>query len=151
MSGISYGSSTDDNFNISVTVDPFCEITNPINDVNVDYNPFKVTNFAVGTIDFRCIKGTPFTLSATSSHNPSGPLGRMLKDDNPAYSIDYSLSATVNYGSSSAHSLNLFASPISMTAPTWDPPSTFYVAISFGGQPVPTGTYTDTITINISY
>jgi len=149
--GISYGSSTDDDFGVSVTVNPYCEINNPINDVNLDYNPYETVNLTVGTVDFRCVRGTDFTLSATSSNNPSGPQGVMIKNDDSSYQISYFLSAVVNYGSVSAHSSNLFANPISMTAPSWNPPSTFYVAVSFGGQPAPVGTYSDTVTINIAY
>ncbi len=151
LSGVSYGSTADDNIGVSVTVNPYCEILNPVNDINMDYNPFEPISVSVGTINFRCVRGTDFTLSATSSNNPSGPLGIMVKDDDPTLQINYQLSATVNYGSSSASTSNLFANPISMIAPSWDPPSAFHIAVSFGGQPAPVGTYSDTVTINIAY
>lgn len=149
--GLAYAGSTTDNPTITATVSPYCEIQNPLNDVNVDYNPYETVMIDVGSLDFGCVKGTDFTISATSGNNPSGPNGVMLKTDDPTQQITYSLSASVNYGSISSHSSNLFANPISMTAPTMDPPVSFYVAITFGGQPAPVGHYSDTVTINISY
>ncbi|WP_457642894.1 spore coat protein U domain-containing protein [Persephonella sp.] len=151
FAGISVAATTNDSITVSATVSPYCEIFNPLQDIQVDYNPYDLISVDVGTLNFGCVKGTNFTITAVSLNNPEGDKGILRKVDNPSDQITYQLSATVNYGSVSASQSNLFATGLSMTAPTMNPPVAFYVAISFGGQPAPTGIYTDTVTINISY
>ncbi len=152
--GSSMAGTSDDSVNITAEVSPYCEIQNPIQDVNIDYNPYDSVNQTVGTIDFACVRGTNFTITAISGNNPGGDVGimRMTGEDDVVYEITYRLSATVNYGGGvSAATFNLFSAPISLTAPSIDPPTAFHVSMAFGGQPVPVGTYSDTVTINITY
>ncbi|WP_456392486.1 spore coat protein U domain-containing protein [Persephonella sp.] len=145
---------SDDSVNVVATVSPYCEIVNPIQDINMDYNPYRSVNIEVGTIDFACVRGTNFTITAVSHNNPGGDVGimKMMGEDEVEYQITYRLSASINYGGGiSDGSPNLFTNPISLVAPSIDPPSAFQVSMAFGGQPAPAGIYSDTVTINITY
>ncbi|WP_297455547.1 spore coat protein U domain-containing protein [Persephonella sp.] len=143
---VAEGTATD-NYTVTATVQPYCEILS-LSDVTLEYNPYKppVTSKSAA-FSFKCVKGTNFTISATSAN------GRYLvKADDPDEKIAYSLGVLIQYSSSSAYSPDVFTTPLSATAETKEPP---VAALRFtnisSGQNVSIGTYTDTVTLTITY
>lgn len=143
---VAEGTATDD-YTVTATVQPYCEILS-LSDVTLDYNPYDppVTS-DISNFSFRCVKGTNFEISATSTNG-----GYLVKTDNPDEKIAYSLGVLVQYSSASAYSPNVFTIPLSATAETKEPPTLAlrFTNIPFG-QNVSIGTYTDTVTLTITY
>ncbi|WP_029520834.1 spore coat protein U domain-containing protein [Persephonella sp. IF05-L8] len=143
---VATGTATDD-YTITATVSPYCEILS-LSDVTLSYNPYTppVTSETTA-FSFKCVKGTNFTISATSANG-----GYLVKTDDPTERISYSLGVLVQYSSVSAYSPDVFVTDLSATSQTKEPPS---VALRFtniaSGQNVSIGTYTDTVTLQISY
>ncbi|SNZ07926.1 Spore Coat Protein U domain-containing protein [Persephonella hydrogeniphila] len=139
-------SSATDDYDINVTVDPYCEIYS-LTDITLSYNPFNpaVSN-TFANFSFACVKGTTFTISATSAN------GGELVSDTTSDTLPYTLAASVVYPSVSASEGNILNNSLTMTAPTKNPPTAAIriVNIPFN-QNIAPGTYTDTVTLNITY
>ncbi|WP_029522704.1 spore coat protein U domain-containing protein [Persephonella sp. KM09-Lau-8] len=143
---VAEGTATD-SYTVEATVSPYCEILS-LSDVSISYNPYRpsVTS-EPASFSFKCVKGTNFQISATSANG-----GYLVKTDDPDEKIAYSLGAYVQYASSTAFSSDIFTTSLSATAETKEPP---VAALRFtnipSGQNVSVGTYTDTVTLTITY
>ncbi len=150
--GIAFADNFDDDFQVTATVDPYCEIYSS-SDITLTYNPFDpASSTGTGTFSFACVKGTTFSISAISQNAGAGDNMGYLK--NGTYTIDYSLAVVVNYisGGVSGSQSNIFQTPLTLTAPTKDEPDVeIDMVIANAGQNVPAGIYTDTVTLMIAY
>ncbi len=159
--GISNAGNDTDNFDIEVSVSAYCE-TYGADDHTISYNPFSPSSVqSLGYFSFGCVKGTYFTLTGYSHNNPAGNYGILLPSGSDSASTDYltyTVSASVFYVSYgvSGYDSNIFESSytgtLSLTAPTMSPPTVSFAVIGMNsGQNVAPDTYSDTVTIVISY
>ncbi len=139
--------------NITAQVPNYCVMISA-SDITVVYNPFSSsTTSNSGNFNFQCTRGTTFYISADSNNNPEGTYGR-LKHEDPTISdyIEYSLAANVSYGSIYKYENNIFQNPLTLTAPTVNPPSAaFNIVLITPSQDIHIGNYSDTVTLTISW
>lgn len=123
------GTASDD-FQITATVSPYCEITNGAEDIAVNYNPYNeeaVT--ASATTEFNCVKGTSYTISVDA---PSA-----LTSDDTTDTLAINVSPTSGSGTDSNGMAGEESFAMTVTIPA--------------GQDVSVGTYTGTVTVEINY
>ena len=122
------GTASDD-FTITATVDPYCEIENGATDISVGYNPFDASDVtASATTEFNCVKNTNYTISVTAPSALTGPGSETL---------NFSVSPTSATGADSDGLAGVESFTMNITIPA--------------GQDVAVGTYTGTVTVDISY
>ncbi|WP_457625647.1 spore coat protein U domain-containing protein [Persephonella sp.] len=139
-------SSATDDYDINVTVAPRCEIYS-LTDITLTYNPYDpVVTTVSASFSFACVKGTTFTISATSAN------GGELVSDTSSDTIPYTLDAYVIYPSTTQIQTDILNNPLTMTAPTKNPPTASIRVVNLpGGQNVTPGIYEDVVTLNITY
>ena len=122
--------SVSDDFTITATVAPYCEITNGAQDVSVNYNPYDSNDVtASATTKFNCVKGTSYNISVTA---PTA-----LQGQNTGDSLNISVSPTSNSGADNNGMAGEESFAMTITIPA--------------GQDVSVDTYTGTVTVDISY
>lgn len=149
-------SNINDTFNINVSIPEYCEFasTNLNEDIEFSVKYFDgklshVDGTTTNNYQFRCIQGTTFTISATSING-----GKLIHETDSNYYITYQLGGTVydsNFNTIGA-SADLFTNSISATANN-DNLNLGINAVNLNNFPENplAGTYTDTVTLEITY
>jgi spore coat protein U-like protein len=127
---------------VSASVARRCVVNGPAAAVNfASYDPMSTAQLsAVGTIQVRCVRGTGYTisLSSSSNFNMTGPGGAV---------IPYAILQPNGSTSWTASPVNVPSSAV--TSSGWLPyDATVRPAI---GADVPEGAYTDTVNITVTY
>ena len=149
----------DDSFDIQVNVTSSCQFDGsslPNISFDVEYDPgtglYQVVNgFNGATFNINCIQNSNFTLSATSQNGSSS--GLLVHTTNSSQSIPYNLTVTIQAGSNTYTSADIFSNPITVTGAPTTMLSLEIVNNLQQSQPTHpyAGTYKDTVTMTISY
>jgi spore coat protein U-like protein len=122
------GTASDD-FTITATVDPYCEVTTGADDISVSYNPFDASDVTASTTtEFNCVKNTPYSISVSA---PSALTGT------GSDSLSFSVSPTSATGTDTDGLAGVESFTMNITIPA--------------GQDVAVDTYTGTVTVDINY
>ncbi|WP_456392484.1 spore coat protein U domain-containing protein [Persephonella sp.] len=128
--GAMAGTASDD-FTVTATVDPYCEVTNPALDVTIPYNPFdEDAATATTSTEFNCVNGTSYTINVVYD-------GTLEGATDPTQTLSFTAtpdisSGTDNDGLATSNTVN-----IAITIPA--------------GQDVPVDSYSDSVTVEINY
>ncbi|WP_457642893.1 spore coat protein U domain-containing protein [Persephonella sp.] len=124
------GTASDD-FTVTATVDPYCEVTTPAGDVSVTYNPYDATATQDSTtVGFNCVAGTNYSISVITD-------GTLEGSADPANTLSFTATPSVTSGTDSDGMAGEESVDIAIVIPA--------------GQDVPVDTYSDTVTVEISY
>ncbi|SNZ07924.1 Spore Coat Protein U domain-containing protein [Persephonella hydrogeniphila] len=125
-----FAGTASDDFTITATVDPYCEIENGASDISVSYNPFDTSDVTASTTtEFNCVKNTGYTISVNA---PSALTGSTYGE-----SLNVSVSPTSGSGTDTDGLGGTEQFTMNITIPA--------------GQDVATDTYSGTVTVDINY
>ncbi len=143
ISTAAFAGTESDDFTITANVAEKCVINNAAADIVINYDPFDTTDATDSTsITFNCVKGTSGNISWSSAN------GGKLKDpanatDELSYDLDVDLNGNVINSGDPFTDNNGIGTGNEETL-------TFDVTVQ-AQQNVAVGTYTDTISVNITY
>ncbi|WP_457623309.1 spore coat protein U domain-containing protein [Persephonella sp.] len=128
--GAMAGTASDD-FTVTATVDPYCEVTTPANDLTIPYNPFNTADATATTsTEFNCVNGTSYTINVVYD-------GTLEGATDPTQTLSFTATPDITSGTDTDGLASTNSVSIAIVIPA--------------GQDVPVDSYSDSVTVEINY
>ncbi|MDQ7055732.1 MAG: hypothetical protein Q9M89_04305 [Persephonella sp.] len=125
-----FAGTASDDFTVTATVDPYCEIVSGASDVSVSYNPFDSSDVSeTTTTEFNCVMGTNYTINVVTDGS--------LEGSGTSATLTFTATPSATSGTDTDGLTGTEAVDIAITIPA--------------GQNVPVDVYSDTVTVEIGY
>ncbi|MBS0379727.1 MAG: spore coat protein U domain-containing protein [Proteobacteria bacterium] len=155
LSGTALAGTATTTFGVSVTVNSNC-LVSASNLAFPNYTPAGGNQTASTTVSVRCTKGSPFTVALNAGTTTGGTFAQRLMSNGAGQTVEYNLYTVSNFatvwGDGTAGTSTVAGTGAGVAAGNAISETVYGQLVdSAANQGVPPGSYTDTITVTVSY